>query len=338
MVPVDLPEDDALRVRGRGRAPGVLRHPGPHARAVAADDPPGDGRPARRRVRARSGRSPIVNRLTEGTTFGERRPAPARDARQPGRGRPRERPARAVAGRAEPAQGAAPLPGLSRSADRTCRTGRCSPSRSPRSSARPASRTGSRSSCSSTSTTSRSSTTRSATPPATSSCVAVAERIQATVRESDLAARLGGDEFAILRRRPARPAPLDRGRPADDRRARGAVPDRSARRRVVGVSVGIAMARSDMRPGIVDGADDMLRNADVAMYTAKAAGKRRVRRSSSRRCTPRSSPATSCRRSWRGASPAASWSSTTSRSSRLDSGADRRASRRSSAGATRPAG
>ena len=109
----------------------------------------------------------IANRLTEGTTLLRRRPAAPRDARQPGRGRPRERPARAVAGRAVAAQGAAPLPGLPRPADRprqpdpVRRAGRRAllehPTDGP----------GARSSCSSTSTTSRSSTTPSATPPAT---------------------------------------------------------------------------------------------------------------------------------------------------------------------------
>ena len=49
-----------------------------------------------------------------------RRPAPPRDAREPGRRRAGERPARAVAGRAVAAQGAAPLPGLPRPADRPC--------------------------------------------------------------------------------------------------------------------------------------------------------------------------------------------------------------------------
>ena len=53
-------------------------------------------------------------------------------------------------------------------------------------------------SCSSTSTTSRPSTTASATRPATGSLRAVAERIRASVRATDVAARLGGDEFGVL--------------------------------------------------------------------------------------------------------------------------------------------
>ena len=64
----------------------------------------------------------IINRLGEGSLRG-RRPAPARDRRQPGRRRPRERPAGAVAPRAVAAQGAAPPPGLPRLADRARPTG-----------------------------------------------------------------------------------------------------------------------------------------------------------------------------------------------------------------------
>jgi diguanylate cyclase (GGDEF)-like protein len=103
--------------------------------------------------------------------------------------------------------------------------------------------------------------------------VAVAERIRSTIREDDVAARLGGDEFAIL--------VIDQ----PDLRHSLAVARRLidllgvsfpilGQETVVGVSVGIAMARAsgDTQPEDVD---DILRNADVAMYTAKAAGKRR---------------------------------------------------------------
>ncbi len=104
--------------------------------------------------------------------------------------------------------------------------------------------------------------------------VAVAERIRSTIREGDLAARLGGDEFAIL--------VIDQ----PDLRHSIAVAKRlidllgmsfpiSGQETVVGVSVGIAMARSTATSGLSESADDILRHADVAMYTAKAAGKRR---------------------------------------------------------------
>jgi diguanylate cyclase (GGDEF)-like protein len=103
--------------------------------------------------------------------------------------------------------------------------------------------------------------------------VAVAARIQSTIREGDLAARLGGDEFAILVSDQA------------DMRHSIAVARRlievlevpfpiQGQDTVVGVSVGIAMARVP-GAGMSEGADDILRQADVAMYTAKAAGKRR---------------------------------------------------------------
>lgn len=100
--------------------------------------------------------------------------------------------------------------------------------------------------------------------------VAVSDRIRNCLRDSDLAARLGGDEFAIL---------LADG---DGLAVALAVADRLVRSMqtpfqiegheiTVGASVGVAAWRSDIRS-----ADDLLRNADVAMYTAKANGKRRL--------------------------------------------------------------
>ncbi len=98
---------------------------------------------------------------------------------------------------------------------------------------------------------------------------AVAERVRTCIRTQDLAARLGGDEFAILL--------------LDDPRLASAL---SVATRViealavtfpiqghelkVSASIGIAASQ-----GGIEGADDLLRNADVAMYTAKQAGKNR---------------------------------------------------------------
>ncbi len=99
--------------------------------------------------------------------------------------------------------------------------------------------------------------------------VAVAERIRGCIREGDLAARLGGDEFAILMLDD--PA-LERA-VAVARRLIDVLGGRfpiAGKDVVVGASLGIAMARHGSQ-----GADELLRNADVAMYTAKAAGKRR---------------------------------------------------------------
>ena len=99
--------------------------------------------------------------------------------------------------------------------------------------------------------------------------VSVAERLRAVVRESDLIARLGGDEFAVL---------------LDDRSEVGAaerVAERvlqafdppfvlPARDITLTASIGIAHRRAEG-----DGARDLLRNADLAMYAAKTSGKGR---------------------------------------------------------------
>ncbi len=99
--------------------------------------------------------------------------------------------------------------------------------------------------------------------------VAVAQRLQRHVRGADTAARLGGDEFAVL---------------LDDIEAEGdatrlaerlilalSAPFSSGGREVVvGVSIGIAFHDPALS------SDQLLRNADLAMYRAKAAGKGRA--------------------------------------------------------------
>jgi diguanylate cyclase (GGDEF)-like protein len=97
----------------------------------------------------------------------------------------------------------------------------------------------------------------------------VAARLRNILRAGDIAARLGGDEFAILL---DDPLGLGRAKVVADRiidvlRAPFALDGREI---TIGVSIGIA----DGRIGI--SADELLRNADVAMYTAKATGKNRV--------------------------------------------------------------
>jgi diguanylate cyclase (GGDEF)-like protein len=97
--------------------------------------------------------------------------------------------------------------------------------------------------------------------------VAVTERIAGLVRDSDLVARLGGDEFAILT---TDTPDLARARSMAERLVRELrVPYLIDGRPVnVTASIGIASARD-----AVEGARDMVRNADVAMYMAKANGK-----------------------------------------------------------------
>ena len=100
--------------------------------------------------------------------------------------------------------------------------------------------------------------------------VSVAERVSACIRSGDVAARLGGDEFAILLedRLDLARAIAVANRVIDALQAPFAMDDSEI---VVGGSIGIAVAREpDER------AHDLLRKADMAMYTAKSAGKRRL--------------------------------------------------------------
>ena len=93
-----------------------------------------------------------------------------------------------------------------------------------------------------------------------------AQRMQNCLRDGDIVARLGGDEFAILQ------VPVEK--PADVTalatrliEAVGAPYDFDDRKVVVGVSVGIALAPSDG-----DEPDALIKNADLALYRAKADG------------------------------------------------------------------
>jgi diguanylate cyclase (GGDEF)-like protein len=99
---------------------------------------------------------------------------------------------------------------------------------------------------------------------------AVGDRIQATLRTGDLAARIGGDEFAVLLWDTPE-LPVAR-RVAE--RLIGAFGPGSAEDGIAAsaqVSIGVAAGH----PGF-GSADELLRNADVAMYSAKARGKNRV--------------------------------------------------------------
>ena len=97
----------------------------------------------------------------------------------------------------------------------------------------------------------------------------VSERLAGVLRPGDTAARLGGDEFAVLLEDIAGPADAEivAGRLIDAVRAPIRLGDVDA---LVGASVGIALAVAGN-----ERADDLLRNADFAMYRAKGAGKGR---------------------------------------------------------------
>jgi diguanylate cyclase (GGDEF)-like protein len=97
--------------------------------------------------------------------------------------------------------------------------------------------------------------------------VAVTERISKLVRHTDLVARLGGDEFAILTDDDAE---LSRARSMAERLVRDLrVPYVLGENTVsVTASIGIASCRDANRS-----AQEVVRNADVAMYMAKANGK-----------------------------------------------------------------
>ena len=97
---------------------------------------------------------------------------------------------------------------------------------------------------------------------------AAAQRLVKSTRPSDTVARLGGDEFAIL---------LEGiGHDGDVERITGSIAASFNRPLVLDgreiemcASIGVACSRPD------DDAEQLLRNADIAMYNAKAAGKAR---------------------------------------------------------------
>jgi diguanylate cyclase (GGDEF)-like protein len=101
----------------------------------------------------------------------------------------------------------------------------------------------------------------------------VADRLQAILREGDIVARLGGDEFAILQLSAVTPAAAEAlaQRAVDTVSFRPFMLDGQAVH--LGASVGLAWAPED---GSVPA--ELLRDADLALYAAKAAGKGTFRR------------------------------------------------------------
>ena len=96
----------------------------------------------------------------------------------------------------------------------------------------------------------------------------VAERLRACLRDGDTVARFGGDEFAVIVEHLADPGDVHRTADRIVTAVRHPI-NLGPREALVTASVGIALNR----PG--DTADDILREADVAMYTAKTTGKSR---------------------------------------------------------------
>lgn len=94
----------------------------------------------------------------------------------------------------------------------------------------------------------------------------LSERIRGCLRTGDTAARLGGDEFGILLEETA-DAEIVAARIGDAARRLFTVDEKEV---FITVSIGISASR--LTPG---GADELLRNADAAMYTAKSRGKAR---------------------------------------------------------------
>ena len=97
----------------------------------------------------------------------------------------------------------------------------------------------------------------------------IAGRLQTAVREADTVARLGGDEFAILTH--------DVEDVSDAGHAAQRILDRMMQPFVIsgteiytGSSIGISLSASSYHR-----ADDMIRDAEIAMYRAKAGGKNR---------------------------------------------------------------
>jgi diguanylate cyclase (GGDEF)-like protein len=100
--------------------------------------------------------------------------------------------------------------------------------------------------------------------------VAVAGRLQASVRPGDVAARLGGDEFAILLER----APDANQLQTISRRILQSL------REPLFIGETVCSTRGTVGAAIseqsTDTPDELLRRADVAMYAAKREGKDRV--------------------------------------------------------------
>jgi diguanylate cyclase (GGDEF)-like protein len=96
----------------------------------------------------------------------------------------------------------------------------------------------------------------------------VAQRVQDAVRAGDFCARYGGDEFVIL----CRDADADAAGDVADRVRAAIAEPLAATASVITASVGVAVVDPRARAYT----DDVLNDADAAMYRSKQAGGNRV--------------------------------------------------------------
>ena len=100
---------------------------------------------------------------------------------------------------------------------------------------------------------------------------AVASRLRGCVRETDFVARLGGDEFAVVQTALRNPAEVE-GLVTKIHQAIREPYECQGHQLVADASIGIALAPQDGTD-----LDQLLKNADLAMYSAKADGRRTYR-------------------------------------------------------------
>ncbi|MEA2421681.1 MAG: hypothetical protein QOF55_780, partial [Thermoleophilaceae bacterium] len=100
--------------------------------------------------------------------------------------------------------------------------------------------------------------------------ISIAERLRSCVRPGDVVARLGGDEFAVML--PDVADPVGQGRTIASRILAGFELPVDAGPELVSVHLSVGIAASFQSGG---DSDELIRNADVAMYQAKSKGKGR---------------------------------------------------------------